>query len=270
MRLRQFVRNSCCLFIMTFIFQGCTTTIERKKLPAYLNYTTFKDSILAQVKKDTAGEMQNVFDTTLYNPAQDTSNILLKQFYSIWRLDMATMEQIDTLMKLWKKTEKYTPTEMDIIKTNLVVLDSFFSKGHSAEHTGCRENECLVYAEIIKSRQILYLHLDGKLIDSFPVSTGIKSRETPSMSTRPHGPLLIKYTSRKFPGGNYNGLGNMPYAVFVRGGYAIHGTTKGNFKKLGSRASHGCIRLHPVNAKIFFELVKRIGLNYTWVTIKDQ
>ena len=269
MRLHHFVKISCSLLLMTFVFQACTST-EKQDLPAYLNYTTFKDSILAQEKKDTALEMENVFDTTLYNPAQDTSNILLKQFDSIWRLDIATMQQIDTLMKLWKKTEKYTPAEMEVIKTNLAVLDTFFSTGHSSEYTGCKENECLIYAEIIKSKQILYLHLDGKLIDSFPVSTGIKSRETPSMSTRPRGPLLIKYTSRKFPGGNYNGLGNMPYAVFVRGGYAIHGTTKGNFKKLGSRASHGCIRLHPVNAKIFFELVKRIGLNYTWVTIKDQ
>ncbi|HQX95541.1 MAG TPA: L,D-transpeptidase family protein, partial [Chitinophagaceae bacterium] len=52
--------------------------------------------------------------------------------------------------------------------------------------------------------------------------------------------------------------------------YAIHGTTTGNFAKLGTRASHGCIRLHPDNAKIFNALVKTVGLNNTWVSIKDS
>jgi hypothetical protein len=246
MRLTNYIRISIEFIIAMFIFQSCTTT-ERKKLPENFSYRIFKDSITAEERKDTTGITQNIFDTTLYDPALDTTNTLLKQYDSLWRMDIATMQQIDTLLKLWKKTEKYTSSEMEIIKSNLAVLDSFFSKTHTEQHTGCKENDCLIYAEIIKSKQMLYLHLDGE----------------------PRGPLLLKYTSRKFPGGNYNGLGNMPYAVFVRGGYAIHGTTKGNFKKLGSRASHGCIRLHPVNAKIFFELVKRIGIGYTWVSIKD-
>lgn len=268
MRFHYFAAIFKVLILPVFILYACSTS-EKKKLPGNLNYSTFKDSILAEGKKDTAGEMQNVFDTTLYDPSTDTSYGLLKEFDTIWRTDLATMQQIDSLIKLWKKTEKYTPEEIEVIKNNLAVVDSFFSKDHVTEHTGCRENDCLIYAEINKTTQMLYLHVDGILMDSFPVSTGIRSRETPSMSLRPRGPLLMKYTSRKFPGGNYNGLGNMPYAVFIRGGYAIHGTTRGNFKKLGSRASHGCIRLHPVNAKIFFELVKRIGIEYTWVTIKD-
>ena len=108
------------------------------------------------------------------------------------------------------------------------------------------------------------------MIDSFKVSTGKGKYETPELNVRPSGPLFTKYTSKKFPGGNYQGLGNMPYVVFVRGGYAIHGTTPGNFSKLGTKASHGCIRLHPDNAKIFFELVKRIGLDNTWVTVSDS
>ena len=89
------------------------------------------------------------------------------------------------------------------------------------------------------------------------------------MDLRPSGPVFRKYTSRKFPGGNYKGLGNMPYVVFVRGGYAIHGTTSGNIPKLGKKASHGCIRLHPDNGKIFNELVRKAGLSNTWVTIEE-
>jgi lipoprotein-anchoring transpeptidase ErfK/SrfK len=65
------------------------------------------------------------------------------------------------------------------------------------------------------------------------------------------------------------GLGNMPYVVFIRGGYAIHGTTSGNFSLLGKTASHGCIRLHPTNAKLFYDLVQKYSLNETWITIQN-
>lgn len=267
MKTMHYIKISILLLVVSIVLQHCKPA-GSKKLPENFNYKSFKDSIQAEIK-DTAVDTQNIFDTTIYNPAVDTSGPLLKKFDSVWRREITTMGQIDTLLKLWKKTDTYTPEEMEVIKKNVIVLDSFFSKAHASEHDDCKENDCIIYAEIIKSKQTLYLHLDGELIDSFPVSTGISSRETPSMSVRPSGPMLIKYTSKKFPGGNYNGLGNMPYAVFIRGGYAIHGTTIGNFKKLGSRASHGCIRLHPVHAKIFFELVKRIGINYTWIIIRD-
>lgn len=267
MRLAHHISTSILFVFALFIFQACKTT-DNKKLPENFNYNAFKDSIKTKIS-DTAGDTQNIFDSTLYNPALDTSDALLKHFDSVWHKDISIMQQIDTLLKLWKKTQQYTPEELEVIKINASTLDSFLVNHNVEEHAGCKENDCLIYAEVIKSKQILYLHLDGELIDSFPVSTGIKSRETPSMSVRPRGPLLMKYTSRKFPGGNYNGLGNMPYAIFISGGYAIHGTTKGNFKKLGSRASHGCVRLHPINAKIFFELVKRVGIEYTWITIKD-
>jgi lipoprotein-anchoring transpeptidase ErfK/SrfK len=116
----------------------------------------------------------------------------------------------------------------------------------------------------------VYLHLDGELKDSFPVSTGTKKYTTPNLNLRPTGPLFTKYTSRKWPGGNYKGLGNMPYAVFVKGGYAIHGTTPGNFSKLGTAASHGCIRIHPDNARVFYELVNLVGISDTWVNVRDS
>jgi lipoprotein-anchoring transpeptidase ErfK/SrfK len=80
--------------------------------------------------------------------------------------------------------------------------------------------------------------------------------------------MYKKYTSKKFPGGNYMGLGNMPYVIFIKGGYAIHGTTPGNFNKLGRVASHGCIRLHPNNAKVFYDLIKTVGAHNTWITVE--
>lgn len=97
----------------------------------------------------------------------------------------------------------------------------------------------------------------------------MKKFETPDFDTKPSGLMFKKYTSKQYPGGNYNGLGNMPYAVFIRGGYAIHGTTVSNIRKLGTRASHGCVRLHPDYAHIFFELVKFAGPENVWITVTD-
>lgn len=131
----------------------------------------------------------------------------------------------------------------------------------------CAQLQCDVWAKVSLEEQRMYLYVDGVLQDTFKVTTGNSRHKTPAMDRRPSGPLFIKYTSRKYPGGNYMGLGNMPYVVFIQGGYAIHGTTKGNISLLGKRVSHGCIRLHPDNAKIYFELVKARGVANCWVTI---
>jgi lipoprotein-anchoring transpeptidase ErfK/SrfK len=49
----------------------------------------------------------------------------------------------------------------------------------------------------------------------------------------------------------------MPHSIFFHGGYAIHGTPYvGN---LGRPASHGCVRLHPDNARKLFSMVKSAG-----------
>ena len=268
MKLILSVKLAVLAIIILSVSHSCKNA-SRKKLPENFNYNTFKDSIKSE-KYDTSGDGSNIFDTTLLTPDADSLNTLLIRIDTAWHRDLSMMEQIDSLRILWKKMEKYSPEDMEIIKENTRVLDSFLTNKIVPETTPCREQGCLIYVQIVKSTQTLYLYLDAALIDSFPVSTGIGKYETPKLSVRASGPLFKKYTSRKFPGGNYQGLGNMPYAVFIKGGYAIHGTTTGNFAKLGTRASHGCIRLHPVNAKIFYELVKLIGINNTWVSITDS
>jgi len=57
----------------------------------------------------------------------------------------------------------------------------------------------------------------------------------------------------------------MPYAIFFKGGYAVHATF--DLKRLGRPASHGCIRLHPDNAAVFFSLAQKYGLRNTKVII---
>jgi len=66
----------------------------------------------------------------------------------------------------------------------------------------------------------------------------------------------------------------MPYAIFIWGGYAIHGAPGAAEAKLGQPASHGCIRIALPNAQLLNELV-RAAIDYAggstrevWVTVE--
>lgn len=131
----------------------------------------------------------------------------------------------------------------------------------------CYRNSCKIWADVDKRAQRLYLYIDGVLTYTWKTSTGKAGYTTPDFDRHPDGRIYDKYTSGKYPGGDYNGLGNMPYAVFISGGYAIHGTPRGNWSRLGSPASHGCIRMHPDNGQIFNVLVRRNGKYNVWITV---
>lgn len=132
----------------------------------------------------------------------------------------------------------------------------------------CRRADCPMWVQIVRSSQKMYLYLNGKVEGSWAVSTGISGHGTPSMDSHPNGRIYDKYTSKAYPGGDYNGLGNMPYAVFIRGPFAMHGTPKGNWSKLGRPASKGCIRMHPDNAYRINRLVRSYGISKVWVTVQ--
>jgi L,D-transpeptidase catalytic domain len=266
----KFSAASCFLAIAT-VFMLMQSCMSKKKETVLTNfkYEDFKDSIIRS-SSDTVVEANNIFDDTTFLPGTDSLKGLLIKMEWIWIQESRLMENLDTLKKGLSKQPGFSTAEKLTIKENIRVVDSFLLSKDTLPITTCEEKECLVYIEINRAAQKLYLYLIGELKDSFLVSTGKAGKyETPLLSRRPAGPVLTKYTSRKFPGGNYMGLGNMPYAVFIQGGYAIHGTTTGNFSKLGTKASHGCIRLHPENAKIVNALVKTVGLQQTWVAIKD-
>ncbi|MGE0633978.1 MAG: L,D-transpeptidase [Pseudobdellovibrionaceae bacterium] len=130
----------------------------------------------------------------------------------------------------------------------------------------CRQNACPVWAYVSISAQRLYLYVNGSHVATWKVSTGLYART----KTGNFNPTRVydRYDSSRYPEGDYKGMGNMPYAVFYYRGYAIHGTPEGNWKKLGRRASHGCIRLHPDNAYRFNRLVRSYGLRRSWVTVR--
>ncbi len=167
------------------------------------------------------------------------------------------------------KIKNVNQDEIKALKYNLKQLQSADSILKATALSENKQLDARVWARISKTNQRLYLYIDGEIVDTFKVSTGTKGHETPLLDQRPSGPSFQKYTSKKYPGGNYNGLGNMPYVVFIKGGYGIHGTTLGNIPKLGKKASHGCIRVHPDNAKIFFELVRKAELENVWITIEE-
>ncbi len=133
---------------------------------------------------------------------------------------------------------------------------------------GCYQHSCAIFVDIDKSSQTLRLYLDGRLADQWLVSTGAAGFRTPNFNKRFNGRIYRAYTSSKYPGGDYSGLGNMPYAMFIAGGIALHGTPQGNWRRLGQPASHGCIRIHPDNAAYLNQLLRRVGVQNSWVVVR--
>ena len=113
-------------------------------------------------------------------------------------------------------------------------------------------------ARVDLSDQRMYVYLDERLVYTYPVSSGRGSYGTPTGRWNAYW-LSPKHRSRK-----YNNA-PMPWAVFFNGGYAVHGTT--DLRNLGRPASHGCIRLHPDNAKAFFRMVQTSGKESTLISI---
>lgn len=107
-----------------------------------------------------------------------------------------------------------------------------------------------IEARIDISQQKMYVYKNGLLRHKWKISTAKRGYTTPRGSYRPTR-MYKEYYSKKY----YNSP--MPYSIFFRGGYAIHGT--GSIKRLGTPASHGCVRLHPKNARKLYSMVKRVG-----------
>jgi lipoprotein-anchoring transpeptidase ErfK/SrfK len=90
----------------------------------------------------------------------------------------------------------------------------------------------------------------GRMVGNWAISSGREGFRTPYGRYR-IGRMHKTYYSKKYDNAP------MPYAMFFRGGFAIHGT--GAIRALGRPASHGCVRLHPNNAAKLFSLVRRYG-----------
>jgi lipoprotein-anchoring transpeptidase ErfK/SrfK len=115
-----------------------------------------------------------------------------------------------------------------------------------------------VVAHVSIASQTMNVYHEGRLLFTWPVSTAKAGSITPAGTYEP------EFLSRHHRSRRYNNA-PMPFAIFYDGNYAIHGTDQ--IKRLGNPASHGCVRLHPDNAKILFEMVKAEGMENMRVVI---
>jgi lipoprotein-anchoring transpeptidase ErfK/SrfK len=113
-------------------------------------------------------------------------------------------------------------------------------------------------AHVDVSSQTMTVTNGGRVVHVWRVSTARSGYSTPRGSFRPQRMSPMWY-SRKYDNSP------MPYSVFFRGGYAIHGT--GAVKRLGTPASHGCVRLHTSNAATLYSMIKQVGARNARIVI---
>ena len=117
-----------------------------------------------------------------------------------------------------------------------------------------------VVVAINKSAQRMTVIVDGVERHHWPISSGLGGGP-PSGSYRPER-MERTWFSRKYD------WSPMPHSIFFHKGYAIHGTRY--VSRLGRRASHGCVRLHPANAAVLFALVQRQGMSRTRIVVSNS
>jgi hypothetical protein len=122
---------------------------------------------------------------------------------------------------------------------------------------GTAQAEVLI--KIDKSSQTLTVSRDGEPLYTWPVSTGRTGHATPSGA----------FSAFRMEADHYSKEWDdapMPHSIFfTKLGHAIHGTY--DAKKLGTPASHGCVRLSPAHAATLFALVKQNGVTNTKVVL---
>ncbi len=116
----------------------------------------------------------------------------------------------------------------------------------------------LITAHINLSKQMMYVFQGENLLYKWRVSTARRGYVTPKGDYHPEFLERMHYSKR------YHNS-PMPYSIFFKGNFAIHGTN--SIRRLGHRASHGCVRLHPHNAKKLYALVKEYGKKNTFIKI---
>jgi lipoprotein-anchoring transpeptidase ErfK/SrfK len=115
-----------------------------------------------------------------------------------------------------------------------------------------------VFVKVDLSEQIMNVYKGDTLIYSWFVSTAVDGHVTPTGQFKPYHTEKMHFSKQY-----YNSP--MPYAVFFKEGFAIHGTEY--VRSLGYKASHGCVRLHTDNANKLYSLVLKHGYDHTNIKI---
>jgi len=119
--------------------------------------------------------------------------------------------------------------------------------------------EAKINITVDKDSQTMTVVQDGVEKYRWPVSSGIPSYETPNGSFRTFR-MEEDHFSKEFDDAP------MPNSIFfTKQGHAIHGTD--SVSRLGTPASHGCVRLSRTNAATLYAMVKADGVLNTTVTL---
>ena len=110
-----------------------------------------------------------------------------------------------------------------------------------------------------KPSQTMTVTVDGEVRYRWPVSTGATKYSTPPGSYTAFRMEVMHYSEE------WDNAG-MPHSIFfTTRGHAIHGS---NHPRLGSPASHGCIRLSLPNASTLYRLVEARGVTTAKVVVR--
>jgi lipoprotein-anchoring transpeptidase ErfK/SrfK len=121
-----------------------------------------------------------------------------------------------------------------------------------------KEKARQITAHIDLSRQRMMIYKGDTLLYKWPVSTAKRGYVTPVGVYQPQYLERMHYSRR------YHNS-PMPHSIFFKGNFAIHGTN--SISRLGRRASHGCVRLHPKHARKLYALVRKFGKKNTMIKI---
>jgi len=116
-----------------------------------------------------------------------------------------------------------------------------------------------ILVNIDKTTQSMTVTVDGAPRYIWPVSTGKPGYDTPNGTYRPNR-MDADHLSQEWDNAP------MPHTIFFDlHGHAIHGFL--DTRRIGSAASHGCVRLAPENAAMLYSLVETEGMKETTVIV---
>ena len=121
-------------------------------------------------------------------------------------------------------------------------------------------NASTLVAKVDVATQKMTVMRYGKTLYEWPVSTARAGYSTPRGDFRPYRVHKI-WHSRTYDNAP------MPFAVFYDRGWAVHGTTA--VSRLGTPASHGCVRLANADAETFYNLVREVGAGNTRIIVEN-
>ncbi len=113
-------------------------------------------------------------------------------------------------------------------------------------------------AKVNLATQRLHVIENGSPKQTWVISSGAPGFRTPT------GTFRAQWTAKIWHSRQYD-MAPMPHSVFFKDGAAIHAT--GSTEWLGQPASHGCVRLAPANAEVFYNLVQKHGVQQTQIQV---